>query len=252
MTIAEQITIYGVFPVAFGLVMTLLFLMFRSNKKNSNDQQQLIHKLMTSQQEDNNAALQQLLSAVQKLLQNTNPCHSAEEEDDNRRTNLLINMQLQKIQLQTNANRVSCFLYHNGGRDILGRSFQKMSMTHETVDSNTVSVMSSYQNIPRMMFSILIQKLSDEGYYDIDNIEDIKELDCVTYQSLRTRGVKSAFFRAIKTTNHVTLGFVLVEFTTNSYGDKEDLRKCLSNKAIKISGALEVEDNSNLINKGEK
>lgn len=251
MTIAEQITVYGVFPVAFALVAALLFLMFRSNKKNSNDQQQLISKLMSDQQQANNNMQKQFLSVAQQLLQNTNPRHSAEEEDNNRKTNLLINMQLQKIQLHTNANRVSCFLYHNGGRDILGRSFQKMSMTHETIDSNTVSVMSSYQNIPRMMFPVLVQKLSDEGYYDITDIENIKEVDAITYQSLYTRGVKSAFFRAIKTTDHITLGFVLIEFTTNACGDIEDLKRCLSNKAIKISGALEVEDNSNLFKKGE-
>lgn len=244
-TVAEAITVYGVFPVFCSVMLILLIALFKATRKSSSEQQKMVDR----QQKKNNEFQDQLMTIFQQICQNSNPRHTPEEEDRNRKMNLLINMQLQKIQLHTNANRVSCFLYHNGGKDILGRSFQKMSMTHEVVDGNTVSVMSSYQNIPRMMFPVLVQKLSNEGYYDVPDVRAIKDIDSITYQSLYTRGTQSAFFRAIRTTDHVTLGFVGVEFTTNNYGDMQDLKECLSNKAIKISGALEIEDDSSFLRK---
>jgi hypothetical protein len=71
-------------------------------------------------------------------------------------------------------NRAYMFSYHNGGRDIMGRGFQKMSIMNEMVDSHTPSVMSKYQNVPRTMFPTLFKKLKAEDIYHITNIEDIR------------------------------------------------------------------------------
>lgn len=244
--IVQAIATYGVFPVILAVILFVIIRMF-INQQNINKTQRDDN---AAQEERLSAMFDKMLENILKINKNTNPHHTPQEEEDNRRVNLLINMQLQKIQLSTNANRVSCFLYHNGGRDVSGRSFQKMSMTHESVDFNTVPVMSSYQNVPRMMFPILVHKLSEQGYYYIEDINAIQKVDAITYQSFFSRGAKSVFIQAIQTTEQVVLGFVAIEFTTNQCTDIDELKRCLINKTIKISGALEVDNNASVFGKG--
>lgn len=230
--ILESIITYGAVPVILAIVLFLVLYMTKKQKQSLDEQQK------------NNAAqearLAKLFESLIKIKNNIEPLHSPQEEEENRRINLLIDSQIQKLLLQTGANRVSCFLYHNGGKDVIGRSFQKMSMTHEVVDSNTVPVMSSYQNVPRMMFPALIKHLADDGYYYINNIDDIKETAATSYQSFYARGTKAAFLQCIKTSEGIILGFVCVEFSTNTVNNLEKLKEDLINKVMKISGALEI------------
>lgn len=102
--------------------------------------------------------------------------------------------------------------------------------------------MGTHQGVPRTMFPILLQKLTEQGYYYIEDMETIRDVDAITYQAFTIRGTKSVFIRAIKTTEHALLGFIAVEFNTGTWTDLEALKDCLLNKAIKISGALEVGD----------
>ena len=259
--IMEAIAKYGIFPV---LVATIVYFIVRSFRK----QQDMIKKqtaensaLLKMQQEANadqqakmTEMLAKMLESITKINQNTDPYHTPQEEAENQKVNLLINTQIQKIRSSSNANRVSCFLYHNGGKDAAGRSFQKMSVACESVDINTVPVASLYQNLPRMVFPILVQKLTEQGYYNIEDLESIKDIDAVTYQIFTAKGTKSVFLRAIRTTEHAVMGFLAVEFSTNECEDMGKLKECLLTKAIKISGALEVrEDICDIkIGKGDK
>lgn len=248
------------FPVVVAVAaLTLAILAFRS-QKNMNEKQQSINaeqQAMIAEQQkalaDKEEAYQEMFTRILNTLasvnKNTNPIHEDNEEEENRKLNLLINTQLNKIMDKTGANRVSCFSFHNGGKDVIGRSFQKMSMTHEAVDANTISVMGSYQNIPRMMFPILVQKIAEVGYYDISNLEDIKSIDATTYQSFYARGAHAVYIRAIKSSEGKILGFITAEFISSDPIDEGTIRESLLNKAMKISGALEI-DSSTFNDKG--
>lgn len=239
--ILEYIFSYGVIPVfiAAGIIIIL-----RLTKKQQNIQEK--------QQKDNAEQAERMAKIFESLLQirqNMEP-HSPQIEEENHKINLLIDSQIQELLSQTNSNRVSCFLFHNGGKDIVGRSFQKMSMTHEVVDSTTVPVMSSYQNVPRMMFPTMIEKLITEGKYYIDNIEDIKTTAATSYQAFYARGTKAAYIQAIKTSDNILMGFVCVEFHNQEERDLSTLQYHLINKAMKISGALEI--NNEIVRRGGK
>lgn len=239
----ELIVNYGVFPVLAALIIFVIIRVFKSQQKSMESLQEA-----NREQEER---LSRILETILSIGRNTNPVHTPQEEEDNSRINLLINSQLQKCMEDAHSNRAGCYLYHNGGKDASGRSFQKMSMSHECVDANTVPVMSSYQNVPRMMFPVLVQKLTEQGYYYIPNIEDIKESDPVIYQSLLSRGTKAAFMQAIRQTDGLILGFISVEFSTNTFSSEEEIKKALINKAVKISGALELKTD-NVIQGGSK
>ena len=252
--IVQMIATYGILPVLAAAIIFLVIFAFKSQANFNKKQQEINEK----QQQANDAQEARLMEYFEKITgtmaqinYNTSIIHSKEEEEENRRVDEVIYQQLTKLLDKTKANRVSCFLYHNGGRNVLGRSFQKMSMSHEVVDSNTAPLMSQYQQMPRMMFPILNQKMAEQGYYYIEDMSKIQEVDTITYQSFIVRGVKAAFIQAIKATSGTILGFMTVEFTTGGIEFSKELRHCLINKAGRVSGILEVTNEIALGAKGD-
>ena len=188
--IVDSIIKYGSTPV---LIAALVFIViwFARYLKDISDKQQEI-----SQRSEERTS--ELFKMIKEVGDNTKHTHPVPEEEENRRCNDLVMSLLNCLREKSGANRVSCFIYHNGGYSVTGRSFQKMSMLYEVVDGKTVSVMNSFQNVPRTMFFTLTQKLSEQGCYDISNIEDIKDADAITYQTFYARGAKAAYCGVIK------------------------------------------------------
>lgn len=241
--VVQLIATYGVLPVLVGVVIWLVIHTFLSQKKFNESQLESNKK----QQEMNDAQEERLMNMLEKMMtglvkiqHQTNNHHTLEEEEENRKVDGLINALLQKLLNNTQANRVTCFKYHNGGQDLTGRGFQKMSMTHEVVDDLTAPVALSYQNIPRTLFPILNQTIAEQGYYYVEDIETIKETDSLSYAWFKSRGCYSIFVGAIKATNDMVLGYVTIEFTHLFNGNFVELKKHLKNKTAKISGALEA------------
>lgn len=241
--IVQLIATYGVLPVLVAVVIWLIIMTFQSQKKFNQNQQQLNKQ----QQEANDAQEKRLMDMMGQVMNNllevrhnTDIHHSLEEEEEGRKVDTLINAQLQKLLTTTKANRVTCFQYHNGGRGLHGRSFQKMSMTHEVVDELTAPVALSYQNIPRTLYPILNKTVAEQGYYFIEDIESIKSTDALSHAWFQSRGCYSVFVGAIKATDDLTLGYVTIEFTHLFNGDLDNLKRNLKSKTTKISGALEI------------
>lgn len=255
--VMQMIATYGVLPVLVAAVIVVAIWMFKSQNSFNKKQQELNEK----QQEDNKEAEKRLvekydtiLKSLTQVTHNTTSQHSYEEEESGRKTDELVNNYLAKLLATTGANRACCFLYHNGGKSVIGRSFQKMSLWYEQVDVVTTPIMRTYQQMPRMMFPVLNQKMAEQGYYYIENIEDIKNTDVNTYQSLKGHGTRSAFLHCLKATNGVISGFILVEFVANDYDPKhkKEITHCLHDKALKISSVLEVKGEVDIIKEKEE
>ena len=179
--IVKMIATYGIIPVFLALI---IFVIVGLMKK------------MASQEE----RLTQLLNMINK---NTDPVHTPEEEEHNLSVNMEINKLISNMRVTLGANRVTFYSFHNGGKDSTGRSYQKMSMVHEDVDYNTVSVMKDCQNVQRMSIPFLL---------------DVK---------------------AIKDTDGRMLGFVTVEYTLNERKvDIQVLKDELKEKTSRIGGLL--------------
>lgn len=246
--IFQAVETFGILPVLIIILVVILCRILKTQssmnekqqeineqgQKNNNDKEDKLIQLI----EENTKMYSKLEVKIDSIEQNTNTTHSKQEEEINHKVQLNILNYLQKLQNSTNANRVAYFSYHNGGKDITGRSFQKMSMTAERVDSNTASIMSLNQNIQRTMYPILFEKLSLEGHYYIDDMENIKPLDAITYQYFNTHDVKSAYVEAVKDNEGKVLGFLTIEYSTHICGDKKKMLRCLRDKSLKISGAL--------------
>ena len=102
------------------------------------------------------------------------------------------------------------------------------------------------------MFFTLTQKLSEQGCYDIGNIEDIKDVDAITYQTFYARGARAAYCGVIKDSKKNILGFIVVEYTVDKCNDEEQTKNLIRNKINKISAALEVKPDAPLNQGGKK
>lgn len=244
MEIVDAIIKYGSTPVLIA-VLIFIIIWFAKYLKSISERQQEI-----SQKSEERTT--ELLKMIQEARDNTKHTHPGPEEDENRRCNELIMNLLNCLREKSGANRVSCFIYHNGGYSVTGRSFQKMSMLYEVVDGKTVSVMNSFQNVPRTMFFTLTQKLSEQGCYDISNIEDIKDADAITYQTFYARGAKAAYCGEIRDSKRNVLGFIVVEYTVDKCSDEKKTKDLIKNKVGKISAALEVDPPAPLKQGGNK
>lgn len=251
--IVDAIVKFGVTPVALGTAIVLLFLMFKAFNEN-NRKQLIFNEEQRKSNQEQSRLLTEVFQTMVNINKDTHHGHSHDEEEENRKVNEKINKQLRKLLEHANANRVCCFLYHNGGYSINGRSFQKMSMMFEQVDEYTITVMKEFQNMPRSMYSVLIENVAKQGYYYIKNIKDIEKIDAVTYQSFKARGVKAAYIIGIKDTDDTNLGFISVEYSINLCENEEDLKRRLLDKALMISGLMQgnnAEDPTKITERGE-
>ena len=242
--IVDSIIKYGSTPVLIAALIFIVIWFARYLKDISEKQQEI------SQRSEERTS--ELFKMIKEVGDNTKHTHPVPEEEENRRCNDLVMSLLNCLREKSGANRVSCFIYHNGGYSVTGRSFQKMSMLYEVVDGKTVSVMNSFQNVPRTMFFTLTQKLSEQGRYDISDIEDIKETDAITYQTFYARGAKAAYCGVIKDSRKNILGFIVVEYTVDKCDDEEKTKNLIKNKVEKISAALEVNPEAPLNQGGKK
>lgn len=242
--IVDAIIKYGSTPVLIAVLVFIIIWFARCLKDISDKQQE------ASQRSEERTT--ELFKIIKEVGDNTKHIHPVPEEEENRRCNDLVMSLLNCLREKSGANRVSCFIYHNGGYSVTGRSFQKMSMLYEVVDGKTVSVMNSFQNVPRTMFFTLTQKLSEQGCYDIRDIEDIKDADAITYQTFYARGAKAAYCGVIKDSKKNILGFIVVEYTVDKCNDENKTKDLIKNKTSKISAALEVDPGAPLNQGGKK
>ena len=242
--IVDSIIKYGSTPVLIAALVFIVIWFARYLKDISEKQQE------ASQRSEERTT--ELFKMIKEVGDNTKHTHPIPEEEENRRCNDLVMSLLNCLREKSGANRVSCFIYHNGGYSVTGRSFQKMSMLYEVVDGKTVSVMNSFQNVPRTMFFTLTQKLSEQGCYDISDIEDIKDADALTYQTFYARGAKAAYCGVIKDSKKNILGFIVVEYTVDKCNDEKKTKDLIKHKVEKISAALEINPEAPLNQGGKK
>jgi len=179
------------------------------------------------------AELKEIVAEVKKPA-----AHTVEDEACNHAINEYIDSQLACILRETKADRALFFSYHNGGTDILGRGFQKMSITNEQDSSWTRPVMGDFQNIPRTMFSVLFKNLAKQNLYCIMNLEDIKDEDGASYQLFMSHNVKQVLCQALKTEDGLMVGFIVAEFITTECEDLNRAKEILNRKSLRITGAL--------------
>lgn len=224
--IVKAIVEYGIYPVLMAAILWII--------------------LAAQKRQDQAAAKQEerltiLIESGVKLALKEAKQHNEAEEAENRRVNTYIRTQLDAVVTENGASRAFCVAYHNGGTYLNARNFSKCSIVAESVDNQTRALMLDYQNVQRALFIELDNELATTGEFYLDKIETIKERDPGCYQLLKQWGTDSIYFKAlVDNTSNMVLGFIAAEFNSGRPKDLEALKLCLSKKAQRISGAIQV------------
>lgn len=151
-----------------------------------------------------------------------------------------INDSLNVILKETGASRVSIIRYHNGSKDMTGKSFLKMSVTNEALNIGVASMMSSFKDIFRSFLAYWCHEISEKGYCSIDNIENIKDKDVSLYQYFKAINVQSSHAVALRDTNNNVIGILHLEFLDKDNFDIGKIEKSLDKNFSKIETLISV------------
>ena len=233
---------YGIYPVMMAVLIIVFLCLSKKNAEKNNEEnaqnnlqimQLAVKEGMKDFGDSFKSELREIVEWVKKPAM-----HTVQDEECNHAINEYIDQQLSCIIRETKADRALFFSYHNGGTDILGRGFQKMSITNEQDNSWTSPVMGDFQNIPRTMFSILFKNLAKRNFYCIMNLNDIKEEDGASYQLFKSHNAKQIMCQALKTEAGLMVGFIVAEFITTNCDDLNKVKEVLNRKSLRITGAL--------------
>lgn len=197
-------------------------------------------KTVIKQNQQNQILLQQQLQELTKHIINGVTTHtlSAEENTALSEKEAQINSCLKRTQEKTNASRVVLVRFHNGGRDMNGLSFLKMSMTNECPGPGFAGISPDFQNLFRSFFSYWCECLIAEGKCYINDIEMLKDKDTTMYEYCLSRNIQAVYGIAIKNSNGSIIGYIAIEFVDKSRVDMEQVEHCLHDKKIKIETIL--------------
>ena len=171
--------------------------------------------------------------------------HTPSPEENKQLTKIQnqINKTLQDALNETEASRIVVVQYHNGGRGINKQSFLKMSATNERMLVGETPFVPAFQNQFRSVLSYIVGELEKHKKFDIENIEDLKELDYGSYDYLKTYDIKEAYYRALIGQQNMIIGFVVVLFTNNNpkKGNRKLINDVMKTKCETLESLLSLD-----------
>lgn len=212
--------------------------------RNEDDLNFQIRKSRVSKDQEREDLLQKQLERMyetvltawdRKMLEDTNKQLSDDLHTDK------IEKLLSKLVDGCSAERASLFMYHNGGHDMTGRSFQKMSCTNQRVKVGIASTQNAYQNMYKASLHYITKSVKSTRYCYIDDLKDIKEEDYSTYDILTQNGCRRLYARAIRNIDGTTIGFLAITSGTpiNPKVDNcDDCKQLLDHVASNVEGII--------------
>lgn len=235
MTIIKAVAEFGFLIICGGIVIWEVLNDKKRQAQVEKNYDDFMGTIIDKLNEQNSAMLQQILNRVEN-----GHVITSEEDKDISKVEKELEFYLDEILKETNANRVSIFRYHNGGKDYNGRSFLRMSMTNEVVKGGTALIQPQSQNLFRSMFFGLIHSLEDNDYDIIKDIEDIEEQDSGFYGYLKDFGIEAKYTMALHNNEHSIVGFMTLDFAKKEDLDQEHLLTYLPEKKVKIETLLNL------------
>lgn len=161
---------------------------------------------MKKQQEMNLYLIEQIVKQVTQ--------HTTSPQETERVSEIQegVNNTLQDMLIDTEASRVCVIQFHNGGRGINRQAFLKMSMTNEIVQSGIQQLMPQFKDQFRSMFPYFFRIINEQGFFYLENIEEIKDKDVGLYEFLKMHGIQSGYYTAIYHKEGWILGILNIEY----------------------------------------
>lgn len=136
------------------------------------------------------------------------------------------------------ADRVSVYEYHNGGKSIAGVDFKKCSNTYEATAKGIDETYHEQQNLPISVNFLWNRLLIDKKPILISNIQTLEQTDKTIYQILESQGIKSYYSRLITNYNCKPIGFIVIIFYNKHVTLDSEQLKTFNDIAISIGGLI--------------
>lgn len=155
-----------------------------------------------------------------------------------------ITAELQEITNTLQPTRTLLVRYHNGGKDMNGVSFLKLSVTNECTNRGVAPVMKEYQNQFRSSINEVCFEIDKNGFMNIPSKDAIKEKDRGTYDLMVAKHVRSTYNYALRNATGYIIGFIsIIYYEDNAIiEDIDTIKQVMSDKATEISTLLSVKE----------
>lgn len=144
-----------------------------------------------------------------------------------------------------NADRIHLYEFHNGEHYSDWRSAYKFSCSYEVVKAGTQSMRSKCTGLPISIMPRFIHKITTEGKFICDNIENIKNDMVSTYEFKKNIGIKSFYDVAIRNKLGNVIGFIAIQWDKNTKVniDEDEIKKLVWFVEERILKSIELSTN---------
>lgn len=209
--------------------------------KTQEDQQQMANiQKLENQKEELLRVVQdshkEMLLTIQNLVLGDTENHDKLADQD---MNIKIHDLLYRTLKEADADRASLFLFHNGGQDMLGRNFQKMSCTNQALRNGIASSQGIFQNCFQSIFLYAIDKIIQNTFWYQLDMEELKDIDYSIFDILNSVGIESVFCRSLCNKDGVCFGFISLSYLSKIEAlEAEGLLEILQVNAHRLEGLL--------------
>jgi hypothetical protein len=123
----------------------------------------------------------------------------------------LITFKLDKIRESIGCDRVWVVEFHNGTHTFTGKSFQKFSVTYESVKSGISREGPQTQNLPTSLFSRFFNTVSEEGIFSVEDVSRVNASNSSMQSFFESRGIKSFFAVGIRNIENNLIGVLCTD-----------------------------------------
>ena len=217
-----------------GLAILIVFILYiKGNQKRDKE-----YETEREEQRKRNEELQENYnSMIQDIIKGVSKKHLTHVKNKNiGKIEKEINDIINQILLETGASRVCIVKYHNGNKDMTGKSFLKMSMTNEVVNLGVAPMMSDFRDLFRSLLAYWCHEIETKECCIISDVEDLKDIDITMYQYLTVRNIEAKYGIGLKDNDGNIIGFICIEYLNKS---DFDLKK-INNVMIKDFPRIET------------
>lgn len=134
---------------------------------------------------------------------------------------------LRSVLTEFRASRAYVFSYHNGGENVLGSSFARVSCSHEVVALGIRPQQPWLQNMPKTLVHAFVKMIDSGLGVFCPCIEScFMEADASTYETLRNQGIASCYCVGLYSDARFPIGFIGIDYC----GDQVELTEAQFDK----------------------
>lgn len=154
-----------------------------------------------------------------------------------------VNLILERALIRSGSDRVFIFEFHNGGENVLGLPFLRMTNTYEVVDTGIIPQKFNLQAMSLSMYSALISKIIEKTYIVLRVDQREPDIPAIVYETLIAQGIHTCVLVRILDPRDRPIGYAGMDYTRT--GKRLDVNRDINtivDTATEVGALLAVDD----------